>query len=62
MRNNRFSGPWDPWRAKRRTIIIAVFIAGSMLGASSVQLKDQLTLSVAHSSFDKISRCLSMGP
>jgi len=46
----------------RKTIATAVFIAGIMLGATTVQLKDQLSLHLGTLSFNTIIQCAATGP
>jgi hypothetical protein len=51
----------DPM-SDRKTIAITVFIAGIMLGAFTVQLKDQLSLHLGTLGFDAIMKCSATGP
>ena len=46
----------------RKTIAITAFIAGIMLGAFTVQLKDQLSLHLGTFGFDDIMKCSATGP
>jgi hypothetical protein len=46
----------------RKTLATAVFIAGIMLGAFTVQLKDQLSLHLGTLGLDAIMKCSAMGP
>ena len=46
----------------RTTIVTTVFIAGIMLGAFTVQLKDQLSLHLGMLGFDAIMKCTATGP
>jgi len=46
----------------RITIATTVFIAGIMLGALTVQLKDQLSLRLGTSGFHTIMQCSATGP
>ena len=46
----------------RKTIATAVFIAGIMLGATTVQLKDQLSLHLGTLGFNTIIQCAATGP
>jgi hypothetical protein len=46
----------------RITIATAVFIAGVMLGAFTVQLKDQLSLHLGTLGFKTIIQCSATGP
>jgi hypothetical protein len=46
----------------RLTITTTVFIAGIMLGAFAVQLKDQLSLHLGTLGFNTIMQCSATGP
>jgi hypothetical protein len=46
----------------RKTIAITVFIAGIMLGAFTVELKDQLSLHLGTLGLDAIMKCSTTGP
>jgi hypothetical protein len=46
----------------RKIIATTVFIAGMMLGALTVQLKDQLSLHLGTLGFDAIMSCSATGP
>jgi hypothetical protein len=46
----------------RLTITTMVFIAGIMLGAFTVQLKDQLSLHLGTLGFNTIMQCSATGP
>jgi uncharacterized transporter YbjL len=46
----------------RKTIATTVFIAGIMLGALTVQLKDQFSLHLGTLGLDAIMKCSAMGP
>jgi hypothetical protein len=46
----------------RNVVATSVFIAGIMLGAFTVQLKDQLSLHLGTSGLNTIMQCAAMGP
>jgi hypothetical protein len=46
----------------RITIATTIFIAGIMLGAFTVQLKDQLSLHLGTLGFNAIMQCSATGP
>jgi hypothetical protein len=46
----------------RKTFATTVFIAGIMLGAFTVQLKDQLSLHIGTLGFEAIMKCSATGP
>jgi hypothetical protein len=46
----------------RNVITTTVFIAGIMLGAFTVQLKDQISLRIGTLGFNAIVRCAATGP
>ena len=46
----------------RNVITTTVFIAGIMLGAFTVQLKDQISLRIGTLGFNAIMQCAAMGP
>jgi hypothetical protein len=46
----------------RLTIATTLFIAGIMLGAFTVQLKDQLSLHLGTLRFNTIMQCSATGP
>ena len=46
----------------RNVVATTVFIAGIMLGAFTVQLKDQVSLRLGTLGFDTIMRCAATGP
>jgi hypothetical protein len=46
----------------RITIATTIFIAGIMLGAFTVQLKDQLSLHLGTLGFNAIMKCSATGP
>ena len=46
----------------RKTIATTMLIAGIMLGAFTVQLKDQLSLHLGTLGLDAIMKCSAMGP
>jgi hypothetical protein len=46
----------------RKTIATTMLIAGIMLGAFTVQLKDQISLHLGTLGFDAIVKCSATGP
>jgi hypothetical protein len=46
----------------RLTVTATVFIAGIMIGAFTVQLKDQLSLHLGTLGFNTIMQCSAAGP
>ena len=46
----------------RKTIATTMLIAGIMLGAFTVQLKDKISLHVGMLGFDAIMKCSATGP
>lgn len=46
----------------RNVVATSVFIAGIMLGAFTVQLKDQLSLHLGTSGINTIMQCAATGP
>jgi hypothetical protein len=46
----------------RNVLVTTVFIAGIMLGAFTVQLKDQLSLHLGTLGLNTIMQCVAMGP
>jgi hypothetical protein len=46
----------------RNVIATVVFIAGIMLGAFTVQLKDQISLQLGTLGFNAIMQCAATGP
>ena len=46
----------------RNVIATTVFIAGIMLGAFTVQLKDQISLQLGTLGFSAIMQCAATGP
>jgi hypothetical protein len=47
---------------ERKVVATTIFIAGIMLGALTVQLKDQLSLHLGTSGLNTIMRCAATGP
>jgi hypothetical protein len=48
--------------SERNVIATTVFIAGIMLGAFTVQLKDQVSLRLGTLGFNQIMQCAATGP
>jgi hypothetical protein len=48
--------------SERKVVATTIFIAGIMLGAFTVQLKDQLSLHLGTSGLNTIMRCAATGP
>ena len=48
--------------SERNVIATTVFIAGIMLGAFTVQLKDQISLRLGTLGFNQIMQCAATGP
>jgi hypothetical protein len=46
----------------RYTIVTMAFVAGLMLGAFTVQLKDQISLQLGTLGFSAIMQCAATGP
>jgi hypothetical protein len=46
----------------RITVVTMVFVAGVMIGAFTVQLKDQLSLHLGTLGFNTIMQCSATGP
>ena len=46
----------------RKVVATTIFIAGIMLGAFTVQLKDQLSLHLGTLGLNTIMQCAAMGP
>ena len=46
----------------RYTIVTMAFVAGIMLGALTVQIKDQISLQHGTLGFNAIMQCAAMGP
>jgi hypothetical protein len=46
----------------RYTIVTMAFVAGLMLGAFTVQLKDQISLQLGALGFNAIMQCAATGP
>ena len=58
LRYRSIGGPMSD----RNVIVTTVFIAGLMLGAFTVQLKDQISLHLGTLGFNSIMQCAATGP